>query len=120
MIDLHGAPANTVFDRSFGGVGTATSANGKDISESLTNVSDAQTVIATYYDAVGLLDAPPVGDLFAGLRVEFDQGLDAGASFSFIADTDTGETRLVNPEPSNVLLLAAFALATGSRRTRRT
>ncbi|MEM7478525.1 MAG: hypothetical protein AAF483_26380, partial [Planctomycetota bacterium] len=103
-INLHGAPGNTVFDRQFGGAGTSTSANGKDIFESLTNISASQDVLATYYDAVGLLDADPVGDLFAGLRIEFETGLVFGDAFAFITDTDTGQTNLQTPEPSSFAL----------------
>ena len=116
-ITLHGAGANTVFDRSFGGAaGTTSSANGRDVQET-TSISVTQDVFATYFDRVQLAGGTPVGDLFGGLRLEFSAGLADGASFSFITDTDTGSSSLIpTPEPSAGLLVTCFVSLISWRR----
>ena len=113
---LHGAPANTVFDRSFAGAGTPTSANGRDIFEFGSSITLSQDVTATYFDQVQLPGETPVGDLFAGLEVRFADGLSNGQAFRFITDTDTGGSNLIVPEPSGV---TAVCLSLGAILHRR-
>lgn len=122
QLTLHGAPANTVFDRTFTGTGTPGSANGKDVLESGTTISNAQDVLAEYHDKVNLTGSGAVGDLFAGLKFTFTAGLANNSVFSFITDTDNTTTQLVPspvPEPSGCIPLACCLLLGYANRRRR-
>ena len=80
----------------------------------------------TYSNIVGAYRSPAVGDLFEQLLLQFDGGLQAQNTYTFMADTDYGpldpESRMllstVVPEPSTYALLAAglAALAVVKRR----
>ena len=126
---LHGGGTNTVFDRpsetTVGGTATTPGSTfGLDIFETGTTVSSNQTVLATYHDLVTISGAAPVGDLYAGLEINFADGLDDNSSFSFITDTDTTATNLIVstpstsavPEPSGLVPLLCMSLAFLKRR----
>ena len=113
-----GLPGKTVFDRTFGGAtGTNGSALGADATG--TTSSGQPNGAATYIDQVATLGNPPVGDIFARLRIDFGNGLAPQATATWIADTDSigvrggGNT----PEPSTwaMLLLGGCALAAVKR-----
>jgi len=84
---MHGAGSTTIFDR---GVlqSTAGTAAGRDLEE-FTNLSQNQDVTVNYFDNVQTTGATPVGDIFAGMEVVFQRGINRrGGQFVFRTDTD--------------------------------
>ena len=89
-LTLHGGGSTTLFDRS-ANPSTDGTANGRDFIEN-SGFSLTRDVTVTYFDQIQVTGATPVGDIFAGLRVEFADGFDSGISnFSFVTDTDTAD-----------------------------
>ena len=118
---LSGAPGGVVFDRATLGTGTVGSELGADFS--FVGAGPGGTV-ATYRNLVGVSGAAPVGDVFEALDVLFGQGLAAGTSVQFIADTDNippGGRGIdpVVPEPSTYLMLGAGLATLGAAARRR-
>jgi hypothetical protein len=108
LLTLDGSPGRlsdegTVFDRTFGDVvGTLGSALGKDADGSTSDLSNGS---ALYQNLVAISPGMPVGDIFTTLTIRFDgNGLGAGQSASFVADTDTIGVLSV-PEPATFTLL---------------
>ena len=119
-VQLHGGGTTTLFDRDVR-LSTAATENGRDVTE-VTNLSASQQIIATYFDQIQLTGTSPVGDIYAGLDIRFENGMASGSTFSFITDTDTS-TNLLRlapiPEPGLALwlpLLAGFWLMSRTRR----
>jgi hypothetical protein len=135
-IEFNGVPGNTVFDRSFNGfAGTPGSSLGKDFSGFdgyakcfLVFFCAPGEIKATYFNQVAVGTDRAVGDLFAGLKLEFNSfgGLGEGNDWRFSLDTDIATAPLVIPtapatavpEPASMLLFGSglFTLAGAARR----
>lgn len=114
---LDGRSGLTIFDRTEPSFGTDGSAQGMDWFTSL----NAGTIIdVTYLDPTGVGGAPPVGDLFQQVFIDFGQ-TGPRTGFSFVQDTDN-DSRFTGKvsEPSTLMLLglALIALARTRRRAR--
>ena len=96
---LHGGGSTTLFDRA-ATVSTDGTANGRDLLEN-SSFSLSQDIQVTYFDQIQVTGSTPVGDIFAGLQIEFSDGFASNSGdFSFVADTDTATSLLVAvPEP---------------------
>lgn len=117
-LSFAGFQSNLVFDRTttFPDYGTTGSFSGRDFTPDTNGdgFADNPNWTVTYFDAVGLNGAAPVGDLYGGLKIDFGTGGYSG-NFSFLQDTDSivpgtsvppgggGGTSV--PEPSSLLLL---------------
>ena len=111
---LDGSNAFTIFDRTEPSFGTDGSAQGRDWTTGL----NAGTVIdVTYSNPTGIGAAPPVGDLFQMVFVEFLDGTGPRTNFSFQQDTDN-DARFAIPEPSTLLLIGLAALGLAATRRR--
>ena len=121
---FNGAPGNTVFDTGFGGAtGTAGSSLGHDFSGF---DPYSGNITATYFNAVSLNGAAPVGDLYANFLLTFgngswNQGLNERRNgYNFVLDTDNarGLTPPSVPEPGSMILLGTglASLAGAARR----
>jgi len=133
-ITLDGLPGMTVFDRSFGDTfpgighedladksayfGTAGSYRGLDFEK--TGGKDIN-VIVTYYGAVALGDAVPVGDVFRFMKVDFGIGLEINDQYSWKADTDkvSGGDFPVPLPPTALLVGSGLLGLAGWRRFRK-
>jgi hypothetical protein len=121
---LSGATGPVIFDRTFTGTGTPTSASGTDFA--FVGTSDVWNTLVTYRNAVLLAGSSgPVGDIFETVQVDFRtgggvSGGTSGRSLQFVQDVDNvilGGSIIATPEPSAVLLTAAgLTLAFAFRR----
>ncbi|MEM9942585.1 MAG: hypothetical protein AAF939_13560 [Planctomycetota bacterium] len=122
-LEFHGGGTTTLFDR---GVFPSTSgtANGRDFIE-LSNIRQNQDIEVTYFDEIRTAGSSAVGDIFAGMRINFSSGLtQADGALRFVSDTDTSINliRLVtrrNPEPGAAVFFCAACSVLVSRRKRR-
>lgn len=84
-------------------------------------------VAGEYANAVGVGGAEPVGDLFEQLTISFTDGMAAGFTYGFRADTDNtsddipdprdpGPTPVPEPAPLTLLLLGALMLPRAMRQ----
>jgi hypothetical protein len=114
--------------------GTSGSADGRNFS----GFADfGGNITATYFNAVAVGAAAPVGDIFAGFRLDFGNGTfsnglgenDCGygvfsgwrcEEYNFTLDTDNATTKLVVqvPVPGTLLALSAGLIALGAVRRR--
>jgi hypothetical protein len=116
-LELEGTPGLTVFDRTFGNQdGTTDSGPGLDFVFSGLPEFD---VVATYSRSVGIGAAPPVGDIFHVLTIEFGDSGPRTGSFGFLQDTDNHERGVVVPEPKMLALLGLALIGIGVLRLRR-
>lgn len=122
-IEFHGGGTTTLFDRSVT-PSTDGTANGKDFQE-VSNFSQSQDITVSYFDEIRTVGATPVGDIFAGMRIEFSFGLRRrDPLFQFITDTDTS-TGLIRPVSTFAVpevstgLSFGFAFAVSCFRRRR-
>lgn len=118
-LTLDGTPARltdsgVVFDRTFGGAfGTLGSFLGGDATGTTTDASNGD---ALYSNVVAIQPGAPVGDIFTTLTIRFSpDGLGAGQSGVFQADTDTIGVYTI-PEPGTVTLCLAGLAVLGLRR----
>jgi hypothetical protein len=119
-----GRPGNTVFDTRFGGNnGTAGSAAGRNF-DGFDPYSG--NITATYYNAVSLNGAAPVGDLYANFLLSFGdgswgQGLrERDNAYQFTLDTDNAQLAQASvPEPGSMLLLGTGLVGLASRLRRK-
>lgn len=90
------------------------------------------SITATYYNAVAIGNAAPVGDIYAGFRLDFGNGTYANGlgensitnwQYNFTLDTDNATTDIVQrvPEPGTaaVLGLGLLGLIASRRRSRK-
>lgn len=124
-LSFNGVPGNTVFDTAHGGAtGTAGSSNGHDFSGFNPYSGN---ITATYFNAVSLNGAAPVGDLYANFLLAFgngtySQGLgERRNGYDFTLDTDNarGLSTPSVPEPGSMILLGTGLVALASRMRRK-
>ena len=118
-LTLDGVPGLTLFDTSFGGAfGTDDSFFGRDFA---TNLNEDALIVATYRQPVGVNGAPPVGDLYHVLDVDFSGMSNGGTreSFLFSQDTDNDARITQVPEPGTMALLGLGLLGAAAVRRRR-
>lgn len=111
---------DTVFDRTWNGEGTPGSATGNTFD--LKTFPTGFNITATYINQVALTGFSPVGDLYRNLNLAFTNGLDAGQSINFLADTDNlwfaGDIGAV-PEPSSLVVASTVVLGLAGYSRRR-
>jgi hypothetical protein len=120
-----GRPGNTAFDTGFGG---NTGTNGSSFGQDFGGFNPySGNITATYYNAVSLNGAAPVGDLYANFLLAFGdgswaQGLrerDNGYNFTLDTDNVRGLTPAAVPEPGSMLLLGTGLIGVASRMRRK-
>lgn len=108
-------------------VGSVNSARGWSLSTIGFGGNDIYTggVLGRYANAVGVGGADPVGDLFEELTLSFVDGMAAGFTYGFRADTDNTSGPIPDPQPTPVpepgttgLALAGGLLLLAARRRR--
>ena len=119
---INTALTNTAFDANLFPSTTGT-ANGRTLLEFGSFISASQDVDVSYFDQVQLSGDTPIGDIYAGLEVDFEDGF-ANSTFSFLADTDTSSSLILPvvtsvPEPSSFAILAALTIGVATRRRRK-
>ena len=119
---MHGGFQDTVFDVT-SVASTPGTANGRTLLEFGSTISFSQDVDVRYFDEVHLPGSAPVGDIYAGLEVNFENGI-TNQTFSFVTDTDTASSPLTPvvsavPEP-NTMIFGFVVAALYTRRNRRT
>lgn len=114
-LDFDGTTGKTVFDICDGNAycqsnpfGTSGSATGRDFA----GFNDFNgSITATYYNAVAIGNAAPVGDIYAGFRLEFGNGTYNNGlgenywlnnQYNFTLDTDNATTEIVQQPPQGV------------------
>ena len=119
-----GRPGNTVFDTRFNGNdGTPGSDSGRNFAGF---DPYSGNITATYFNAVGLNGAAPVGDLYTNFLLSFGngswaQGLrQSNDTYRFTLDTDNAVTTPPSvPEPGSMILLGTGLVGLASRMRRK-
>ena len=113
-----GAPGGVVFDRDFNPFpGTVGSADGNDFSWV---GGDMWRTLVTYTNIVAIGGAPPVGDIFEQVDIQFRDAFSQSATFVMDTDNIPPGTRLTPvPEPSTIILMASGLVAVAAIGRRR-